>query len=90
MWIWWLCADGDLVFFGWQTRAVAQAVSDKDFERAMSLRDPEFCESLEGFIATSTLEKEKKLPENKVSKKSEADTLLLTITFQRIRVAIMQ
>ncbi|KAF5371823.1 hypothetical protein D9615_009575 [Tricholomella constricta] len=37
------------------TMAVAQAVSDKDFEKAMSLRDPEFSESLDGFIATASL-----------------------------------
>ncbi|KAI0833516.1 6-phosphofructokinase [Trametes gibbosa] len=44
------------------TRDVAQAISEKDFQKAMSLRDPEFCESLEGFIATSVLETEPKLP----------------------------
>ncbi|KAF8071739.1 phosphofructokinase domain-containing protein [Lyophyllum atratum] len=44
------------------TKAVAQAVNEKDFERAMSLRDPEFVESLEGFSATSTLVHEPCLP----------------------------
>lgn len=33
----------------------------------MSLRDPEFHQSLEGFITTSTLYKEKMLSENKVT-----------------------
>ncbi|KAF8896399.1 PFK protein [Infundibulicybe gibba] len=47
------------------TRAVADAIGRKDFEKAMSYRDPEFCESLDGFIATSTLEQEKKLPASK-------------------------
>lgn len=50
-----------------QTKAVAQAVSEKDFDKAMSLRDPEFCESLEGFVATSTLYNEKQLPKEKVN-----------------------
>ncbi|KAH9849701.1 6-phosphofructokinase [Lenzites betulinus] len=44
------------------TRDVAQAISERDFTKAMSLRDPEFCESLEGFITTSVLEPEPKLP----------------------------
>ncbi|KAI9061301.1 6-phosphofructokinase [Trametes sanguinea] len=44
------------------TREVAQAISEKNFPKAMSLRDPEFCESLEGFYATSVLELEPKLP----------------------------
>ncbi|KAI0359832.1 6-phosphofructokinase [Trametes cingulata] len=44
------------------TRQVAEAISQKDFQKAMSLRDPEFCESLEGFYATSVLEREPKLP----------------------------
>ncbi|KAI0649083.1 6-phosphofructokinase [Trametes meyenii] len=44
------------------TRQVAQAISEKDFQKAMSLRDPEFCESLEGFYTTSVLEHEPRLP----------------------------
>ncbi|KAI0749787.1 6-phosphofructokinase [Daedaleopsis nitida] len=44
------------------TREVTQAISEKDFEKAMSLRDPEFRETLEGFFATSALEGEPKLP----------------------------
>lgn len=33
----------------------------------MSLRDPEFVESLEGFYATSVLDHQGQLPENRVS-----------------------
>jgi 6-phosphofructokinase 1 len=44
------------------TKAVAQAISEKDFTKAMSLRDPEFRESLDGFISTSILAEEKRLP----------------------------
>ncbi|KIJ67059.1 hypothetical protein HYDPIDRAFT_166445 [Hydnomerulius pinastri MD-312] len=47
------------------TRAVADAIAAKDFARAMSLRDPEFLQSLENFITTSTLYKEKQLPHHK-------------------------
>ncbi|KAF5377378.1 hypothetical protein D9757_008030 [Collybiopsis confluens] len=43
------------------TRAVSAAIEAKDFEKAMSYRDPEFKESFEGFLSTSTLE-QKKLP----------------------------
>lgn len=46
---------------------MAQAVSDRDFEKAMSLRDPEFVESLDGFMTTSVLVNEPSLPEEKVS-----------------------
>jgi 6-phosphofructokinase 1 len=49
-----------------QTREVSEAISRKDFEKAMSLRDPEFRDSLEGFFVTATLEAEKLLPESKV------------------------
>ncbi|TBU48824.1 6-phosphofructokinase [Dichomitus squalens] len=44
------------------TREVADAINEKDFERAMSLRDPEFRETLDGFFATSVLESEPRLP----------------------------
>lgn len=50
-----------------QTHAVAEAVSNQDFEKAMSLRDPEFRESLQGFYATSVWEKEPRLPHHQVS-----------------------
>lgn len=50
-----------------QTRQVATAIAEKDFAKAMSLRDPEFAETLEGFFATSVLEKEPKLPHHLVS-----------------------
>lgn len=49
------------------TRAVADAIGAKDFAKAMSMRDPEFYQSLEGFFATSTLFKEKQLPHYRVS-----------------------
>ncbi|KAI5982023.1 phosphofructokinase domain-containing protein [Pisolithus marmoratus] len=41
----------------------------KDFERAMSLRDPEFSQSLEGFKTTSLLHKGGMLSEEKPSKR---------------------
>ncbi|KAJ7773224.1 phosphofructokinase domain-containing protein [Mycena metata] len=47
------------------TKAVTAAIEERDFEKAMQLRDPEFRESLEGFIATSTLSSAKKLPVEK-------------------------
>ncbi|KAI0065093.1 6-phosphofructokinase [Artomyces pyxidatus] len=47
------------------TQSVTQAIKDKDFEKAMSLRDPEFHESLEGFFATSSLMNEPLLPPEK-------------------------
>ncbi|EJD06466.1 6-phosphofructokinase [Fomitiporia mediterranea MF3/22] len=47
-----------------QTRAVATAIGEKDFEKAMSYRDPEFCEALEGFVAVSALDFSRKLPKD--------------------------
>ncbi|PCH42160.1 6-phosphofructokinase [Wolfiporia cocos MD-104 SS10] len=44
------------------TRQVATEIAAKNFTKAMSLRDPEFEETLEGFFTTSVLEKEPKLP----------------------------
>ena len=49
-----------------QTRNVAKAISEKDFAKAMSLRDPEFEEALEGFYHTSQLATEPSLPIHKV------------------------
>ncbi len=49
------------------TKAVSKAIEEKDFDKAMSLRDPEFRESLAGFTATSTLYQEKVLPPDQVS-----------------------
>ncbi|CCM00099.1 uncharacterized protein FIBRA_02126 [Fibroporia radiculosa] len=46
------------------TRSVGVAISEKNFDKAMSLRDPEFAEMLDGFHATSILEKEPKLPQH--------------------------
>lgn len=50
-----------------KTQSVATAIKDKDFEKAMSLRDPEFCEGLEGFISVSSLDSTKRLPKDQVS-----------------------
>lgn len=47
------------------TQAVAKAIGEKDFAKAMSLRDPEFKDYLEAFIITSALESGAKLPEAK-------------------------
>ncbi|KAI5121210.1 hypothetical protein M0805_007220 [Coniferiporia weirii] len=48
-----------------QTRNVAKAISEKKFDQAMSYRDPEFRESMDGFIAVSALDPTKKVPVNK-------------------------
>ncbi|CAE6500460.1 unnamed protein product [Rhizoctonia solani] len=50
-----------------QTQAVAKAIAEKDFIKAMSLRDPEFKDYLEAFILTSALDAGTKLPEAKAS-----------------------
>jgi 6-phosphofructokinase 1 len=50
-----------------QTRAAADAIAAKDFDKAMSLRDPEFREMLEAFYATSRLDMEGRAPEAEVS-----------------------
>lgn len=50
-----------------ETQAVATAIENKDFDKAMSYRDPEFAESLQAFIASSTLDDRNKLPRDKVS-----------------------
>ncbi|KAF7312296.1 ATP-dependent 6-phosphofructokinase [Mycena indigotica] len=47
------------------TKAVTTAIEERDFEKAMKLRDPEFRESLEGFFATSALSSSKRLPVTK-------------------------
>ncbi|KDN45655.1 hypothetical protein RSAG8_04739, partial [Rhizoctonia solani AG-8 WAC10335] len=49
-----------------QTQAVAKAIGEKDFAKAMSLRDPEFKDYLEAFILTSALDASTKLPEAKL------------------------
>ncbi|KZW02846.1 6-phosphofructokinase [Exidia glandulosa HHB12029] len=49
-----------------QTHAIAKAVEAKDYEKAMSLRDPEFAESLESFYTSSiSLDSKRRLPEDK-------------------------
>lgn len=62
-----ILGDANDVLGAHQTRSVSQAIAEKNFTKAMSLRDPEFSESLEGFFATSALDKEPKLPHHLVS-----------------------
>lgn len=45
-----------------QTQEVTNAIKAKDFDKAMALRDPEFQESLEGFLITSMLPDKPVLP----------------------------
>jgi hypothetical protein len=49
-----------------KTKDVALAIEAKDFAKAMSLRDPEFSECLEGF-ETCALSPDKLLPEDEVN-----------------------
>lgn len=49
-----------------QTKAVATAIEEKDFDKAMTYRDPEFLEGLDGFVAVSSLDHRKKLPKDQV------------------------
>jgi len=49
-----------------QTQAVAVAIENKDFDKAMSYRDPEFAESLQAFKASSSLDESLRLPVEKV------------------------
>ncbi|KAF8632256.1 hypothetical protein AX15_002001 [Amanita polypyramis BW_CC] len=48
-----------------QTRSIARAISEKNFDLAMQLRGHEFIESLEHFFATATVSTEKLLPPEK-------------------------
>lgn len=45
-----------------QTQAVAVAIANKDFDRAVSLRDPEFADCLHAFRATTRLNKTYRVP----------------------------
>ena len=63
-----------------QTKAVAEAIENRDFDKAMSLRDPEFRESLEGFIATSSLVAHPLLPPEKVRIGYPRSVLLFLMT----------
>lgn len=45
---------------------MAEAINHKDFGKAMSLRDPEFIETLSAFRAVSLLDDSFKLPAEKV------------------------
>lgn len=48
------------------TKSVAQAINDRDFDKAMSLREPEFADNLSNFIKMNTaIHAEPELPENK-------------------------
>ena len=49
-----------------QTKMVATAIGEKNFDKAMELRDPEFREALDGFVAISSLDHTQKLPKEKV------------------------
>ena len=76
-----------------QTKKVADAIEQKDFEKAMSYRDPEFVEALEGFVAVSALDHHKKLPKEKVlsfNMDNPRTRKLNDLPSQRMRVAIMQ
>lgn len=43
------------------------AIEEKNFDKAMSFRDPEFAESLQAFKASSTLDDSLTLPAEKVN-----------------------
>jgi 6-phosphofructokinase 1 len=47
-----------------QTQAVAQAIEDRDFKKALSLRDAEFIDMLDAFAASSSLDHDKLKPVN--------------------------
>lgn len=49
-----------------KTQAVAKAIEARDFAKAMSLRDPEFAESYQSFLITSSLDDLNRLPVEKV------------------------
>ncbi|KAI5988752.1 hypothetical protein EDD15DRAFT_2287619 [Pisolithus albus] len=48
--------------------AVAMAIPAKDFAKAMSLPDPEFLQSPEGFVTASLLYKEKMLSQERCTR----------------------
>lgn len=54
------------LWIGYKTQAVATAIEAKDFEKAMSLRDPEFADSFNNFITGSVLGTANLLPAPKV------------------------
>jgi 6-phosphofructokinase 1 len=47
------------------TQEVAKAIQEKEFVRAMSLRDPEFFETLEAFVTSSSIDEKRLLPAEK-------------------------
>ena len=48
-----------------QTQEVAKRIAAKDFTGALALRDPEFEECLEAFYATTRINDDRKLPQEK-------------------------
>ncbi len=48
------------------THAVSAAIANKDFARAMELRDPEFHSSFDAYIETNTPTNAVEQPENKL------------------------
>ncbi len=70
---------------------MSEAIAAKDFDKAMSLRDPEVREALEGFYATSEVHEQPRLPHHTVSCCLHADLHLgVDPSSQRMRIAIMQ
>jgi hypothetical protein len=65
-----------------QTKAVSTAIDERGFEKAMKLRDPEFRESLEGFVTTSALSQDKKLPVEKVLSALRRVLLMLIVMLE--------
>ncbi|ODQ68142.1 6-phosphofructokinase beta subunit [Nadsonia fulvescens var. elongata DSM 6958] len=47
------------------TKSVAEAINNKEFAKAMSLRDPEFIENLESFYAITSADKSSRFPSDK-------------------------
>jgi hypothetical protein len=62
-----------------QTQAVAAAIEAKDFEKAMSFRDPEFQEILQAFKISSSLSPMERVPENKVRLAMSFSRVLTTV-----------
>jgi hypothetical protein len=69
---------------------VADAINTKDFQKAMSLRDPEFVESLDAFFETSRWDPNARSAKEKVRLVASHTVPLLTKYYQWMRVGIMQ
>ena len=61
-----------------RTRSIAKAISEKNIELALKTRGDEFIESLEHFVATSTVVKESLLPPEKVCSASPSKQVTLS------------